>query len=331
MSTKQGRRGNILISVLWVILAMTLLVMGLSYEARGDIERTMLNRDRTKAYWLARGAVEQVKYEYAAMQARRGRQDPNARPQVRYRFEFEEGWAECLITTSSSSMSVNTKDRNQWLQLLTLYGLDQAQRDEIADAIIDWGDKDDLPGVNGAESEYYMSLTPPYQPRNGLFFSVEELSLVRGITDKMFYGSKQDGIQVPGLQELLSVSGSTQGFDINTCPKGILMAFLEITEEEAAQIVALREEEMIENLQEGLSGVPINAPGNLRFFRAQLASGTKFTIRATGYINGSQARYTVEDDVTYQGGVSIYRNRAHKDFSLDHVDETLLEEETNDR
>jgi hypothetical protein len=60
--------------------------------------------------------------------------------------------------------------------------------DEISDAILDWLDPDDTPRDNGAESDYYGSLTPPYAPRNGPIQSMEELLLVRGVTPQLLFG-----------------------------------------------------------------------------------------------------------------------------------------------
>jgi type II secretory pathway component PulK len=60
--------------------------------------------------------------------------------------------------------------------------------DEIADAILDWIDADDNQRPNGAESQYYASLSPPYAPRNGPPVSIEELLLVRGVTPELLFG-----------------------------------------------------------------------------------------------------------------------------------------------
>ena len=62
--------------------------------------------------------------------------------------------------------------------------------DEIAYAIIDWMDPDnDTQQGGGAESDYYMSLNPPYRCKNGPIDSIDELLLVRGITRDLLYGT----------------------------------------------------------------------------------------------------------------------------------------------
>ncbi|HEV3444715.1 MAG TPA: hypothetical protein VG099_08740, partial [Gemmataceae bacterium] len=71
--------------------------------------------------------------------------------------------------------------------------------DEIANSIIDWIDADDTPRPNGAESDYYGSLSPPYQAKNGPLDSIEELLFVKGVTPQLLYGNdlNRDGIFEP--------------------------------------------------------------------------------------------------------------------------------------
>ena len=319
------QRGNILISVLWVIVTMTILVAALSFEARSDIERASNYRNRAKAYWMARAAVERVKYDVALSKQRL---DEEYQPKARYSYDFEDGYAECLIQSNSSLMPVNSSSRTLWRQLFKFFGLDEMEQDEVIDAMFDWRDGDDLPRLNGVESEYYSDLSPPYAPRNGPFYSIEELMLVKGITEKMFYGGLgEDGTPQPGLKDILSLSapGITK-FDINTAPKGILLAFLEITDEEAELLIKTRDERLFESVQEAGSLIDIEAMDNLSTFFTMNRSN-QIRIKATAYVKNSLARHTVEDEVRYVGTGKMYINNSHKDFSLEHVDEIVAEEE----
>lgn len=69
--------------------------------------------------------------------------------------------------------------------LLALPGMTE----EIADNILDFVDEDDEPRDYGAESEYYLSLPSPYEPKNGPLDSVEELLLVKGVTPWLLFGA----------------------------------------------------------------------------------------------------------------------------------------------
>jgi general secretion pathway protein K len=57
---------------------------------------------------------------------------------------------------------------------LEVKGVDINERDRMMDCLLDFVDPDDIPRLNGAESE------PGYQPKNALLQRVEELKQVRG-------------------------------------------------------------------------------------------------------------------------------------------------------
>jgi type II secretory pathway component PulK len=75
--------------------------------------------------------------------------------------------------------------------------------EEIADAIVDWIDGDNLPRANGAEDSYYQSLTPPYHCKNGPLDSLEELLLVRGVTPELLFGNdhNRNGVLDPKKED----------------------------------------------------------------------------------------------------------------------------------
>src|SRR5206468_2249781 len=70
-------------------------------------------------------------------------------------------------------------------QLMRLPGM----TDDVAGALIDWRDPDDIASASGAESEAYLALAEPYYAKNAPFETVEEALLVRGVTRPMLYGN----------------------------------------------------------------------------------------------------------------------------------------------
>ncbi len=64
--------------------------------------------------------------------------------------------------------------------LLRFLGIDPA----VTDALLDWIGPPGQARPDGAESDYYLTLSPPYRAANQPFESVEELRLVRGFTAK---------------------------------------------------------------------------------------------------------------------------------------------------
>jgi general secretion pathway protein K len=79
-------------------------------------------------------------------------------------------------------------------------GVDPGEFPALTGAIIDWIDPDDNTHVDGAESDYYQTLTPPYYAKNGPIDNLSELLLVRGITQEMYWGGASTNHQIGAFQ-----------------------------------------------------------------------------------------------------------------------------------
>jgi hypothetical protein len=78
----------------------------------------------------------------------------------------------------------------------------------IADAILDWVDRDTTPREFGAEASYYAGVGVPYGPRNAEPTSLEELLLVRDVTRKQLFGGDENfNYQIDPSEQAVS-SGS---------------------------------------------------------------------------------------------------------------------------
>src|SRR5258708_5902979 len=75
--------------------------------------------------------------------------------------------------------------------------------EDVANAILDWLDPDDTPRESGAENDYYQSLSPPYNCKNGPLDSLEELLLVKGVTPQLLFGNdrNRNGVLNPEEEE----------------------------------------------------------------------------------------------------------------------------------
>jgi hypothetical protein len=88
---------------------------------------------------------------------------------------------EARITGEGGRLNLNwivSGESPQRIDLLRKYlevkGVDLNERDRMIDTLLDYVDPDDLPRLNGAESE------PDYHPRNALLQRIEELKEVKG-------------------------------------------------------------------------------------------------------------------------------------------------------
>lgn len=74
---------------------------------------------------------------------------------------------------------------------------------DLVDCLIDYRDADNTPRAQGAEQDYYSALPQPYKIRNGPFFTLEELLLVKGFNGQIVFGEDADmnGILAPNKDD----------------------------------------------------------------------------------------------------------------------------------
>ena len=154
---------------------------------------------------------------------------PSSRP---YSIQIGDRDCEVSINDESGKINVNkiTDDmRSSFVRVLTAYKLKQFVAETITDSILDWLDEDDLHHINGAEKDFYAALSDPYEPKNGPFESIEELTLVKGVTPQIF----------DLIRDHLTIYGSGK-VNVNFASKEVLLYVPAITEEIADSIIQLR-------------------------------------------------------------------------------------------
>lgn len=254
------KEGSILIITVW-----TLFMLGIFCATLGSIVYMKLDvaahlKDRTISYYLAWAGVQ------AAMKV--VEEDETA-----YDF-YGDGWCENEqffkevqlsagvfnvsydysgieyygLTDEERKLNLNTASREILVSFFTVKGCSGLEAGELADSIVDWRDADTEPLPLGAEDIYYNSLEIGYNCKDAQFESVEELLLVRGMTNKIFSAIKED----------VTVFGNG-AVNINTANKEILQA-LGMTGNLANKIINYRldhgetpiggEDMAFENLQE---------------------------------------------------------------------------------
>ena len=94
------------------------------------------------------------------------------------------------ITDTERKFNINLALGNDAVlqQAMILIGVDAAEIPTIIASVQDWIDRDDSMHVNGAESEYYQSLNPPYFAKNGPIDDLTELLFVKGVTPEIYWG-----------------------------------------------------------------------------------------------------------------------------------------------
>jgi type II secretory pathway component PulK len=93
------------------------------------------------------------------------------------------------LTDEAGKLNINFASRGQLLRLFKDVELGDVPVETLVDSLIDWRDRDNKPNSSaGAESPYYMTLSPAYRAKNRPFDSVEELLMVKNWTGPILFG-----------------------------------------------------------------------------------------------------------------------------------------------
>ena len=74
----------------------------------------------------------------------------------------------------------------QFVTLMRLSGVSEAEANRIAEAAVDWADTDIIASPGGAEDQVYGQGNPPFLAGNTLFAEVSELRVVPGMTPAIY-------------------------------------------------------------------------------------------------------------------------------------------------
>jgi len=274
-----GQRGIALILVLWVLTLLSVLVMEFCFSMRTEINITRNFKETSQLYYCAQGGIQRAIAEAIyrndpAIHARR--QNLNAEDSsgidLEWRLDgtpqalsFEGAEVEVRIKNESGRINLN-RASDVIIRKVMKYFLEAGeQRDTVVDSILDWRDPDDLHRINGAENDYYRSLSEPYDCKNADFDSVEELLLVREITPELFSGKRVKGeaeeeAPAVGLRDLFTVFSTATNVDINSAPWEVILVLFGIPADLAKRVVEIRGEWPFANLSDLSLRVPELVP-----------------------------------------------------------------------
>ncbi len=212
-----------LLLVLVVVALLSALLGDFAFSTLVDLRLTESFRDRTKAYYLAKGGVrfgrmllQEDTNTYDSLDdlwAQPINHYPVGDGAVSILIEDHDGRLNLnRLVTGQGNIDVVIRDR-----LLRLFQhLDIAEGPELTAALIDWIDPDDEPQPLGAESDYYLSLPDPYRAKNAPLDTMEEMLRVRGFSPRL----------LQRLAPYVTLYGDRR-VNVNTAPGELLMALAE--------------------------------------------------------------------------------------------------------
>ncbi len=227
----QQQSGFIVVVVLCMVMMLSVLLLGFNYKSRTNLNVVDGLRKSQQALNCARAGLN------IAIAIIRDTNDIHTNitllDLISGEKTFAVGDGECSITITEENSRLNVNllkdkdgklDRTRTEQLLRLIDLLNREQTDLphigyglVSSIIDWIDSDDhitnLPFIQhenmGAESSYYNRLHVPYNCKNALLDTTEELLLVKGITQEV-YERIRDYVTVYGDGKININSASRQ-------------------------------------------------------------------------------------------------------------------------
>jgi general secretion pathway protein K len=265
---KQSRRGIALIVVMLSVFVLSVLAGAFAYSMKVETKLALNANNQSDLDWIGRSGVEyarwilaQAKCPYDSLNQKWAggpgspceTNGPLADVSLTD-FHIGDGVFSLKITDLERKINVNTADEATLEQVMRVIGADANESPSIVDGILDWIDPDDNARVDGAESDYYQGLTPPYNAKNGPIDDISELLLIKGIRDDPeIYSSEYANIQrvdrfgnpIPPhtyaayLVDVLTPI-STGRVNINTASSTVLQMIPGIDAATAEQIIKVR-------------------------------------------------------------------------------------------
>jgi general secretion pathway protein K len=218
------------------------LAMAVLVKDRQDSESDSLQEDWADEETMA-ALVEQLPFEKGKLVVKIS--DEMAKIQINALVQFPEA-----TQFSEKQRQIWERFANNLLSIYELLGDEVGEMEDtdamtIINSVKDWLDKDEdiITGLNGAESDYYQELDPPYECKNGPFDHISEVRLVRGITPELFNGiagaaGLGNYITVYGAAEVNDQQFSYPGkININTAELPVLKVLLPSGSEDFADLL----------------------------------------------------------------------------------------------
>ncbi len=181
-SKQHSAKGFALITVLWITAFLAVIAASVSYQARASLG-------------LANNVVAQFKTKHAAEGAflltvdsliKRDELQGFVLKKPRFDYQLDDSTVYVEVTDESGKIDINLAPIDLIRNLFVAIGVDEKRSASIADAVGDWRDNDNLKRANGAEDQHYNAIGLGYESKDDEFDSIDELSLVYGMTPEIF-------------------------------------------------------------------------------------------------------------------------------------------------
>ncbi len=213
-----NNRGVALVVTIAVVILLITVTMELNRKVRTGVISASAARDRMTLSYMASSGIhigmamlmadkkKDLKENKEIDTVLEDWNDEEQIEEVLAEFPFEEGELSVSIADELGKIQVNAlvvypkgrelnpAQQQLWDRFLRpIVSLDEEAdlnaTTDIINSMKDWldlGDDDAITGLNGAESDYYEGLDPPYSCRNGPFTHLGEMFMVKGVKPEYF-------------------------------------------------------------------------------------------------------------------------------------------------
>ncbi len=261
------QRGVALLTVILIVTLISITAISMRAHQELDIRRTVNELSHSQAVMYLRGA-EYLSKTVLKEDAKNSKIDTLDEDWARILppFPVDGGSIGGVLEDLSGRFNINNlvdakgkksiPDHRSFQILLVNLKLDA----DIADAVVDWIDKNETPEPGGAEDGYYLGKDKqPYRTPNQFIASTSELLRVKGINFKVFNKIKNFITALPKRNTI----------NINTADKEVLrMISISISEADAQDMIKNREKNGYKKVADllnhsSLSGLSAEAKGKL--------------------------------------------------------------------
>ena len=204
-STSQS--GIALVIVMISIFVLTMLAAGFAFSMKVETNLAQHANNETELQWLGRSGVEYGRW-VLALQASCPLENFDALSQpwatgtasgmcatnggladIQSEIHLGHGYFTWKMTDLERKWNINTANEPILQQALLLTGVDPSEMTPIIGSILNWRAADgNTHHMQGADTEFYQGLEPPYESKNGPIDDLAELLLVKGINSDLYWG-----------------------------------------------------------------------------------------------------------------------------------------------
>jgi general secretion pathway protein K len=314
-----GENGVALIVVLWIFIFLFVVAFDFSTSAREEATAAHRFSDETVGYYLAVAGFERGLYDFLNQQAGTGQLQQDQKKKDLFDGSWREenvgaGVSRVRLIDEGGKINISRVNEQTLRRVFTNLGIDDARRDILVDSIMDWRDPDDLHRTNGAESDYYATLSPAYTPKNGSLDSVEDLLWIRGMTPGLFFGyvdeksQPADNPRRVALREIFTVDSPIDRVNLRTASAEVIHALMGIPLEKCRTFIEERNKLSEKSLADLLPLLGISA-GDAALQMFIFANPSVVAVEAEGRLEESRLPRRVKGIVRLGGaqGFEILR------------------------